>query len=314
MRIERASNYPLKHIPHGACCARLSAGVVWSCLGFRKWPKPYVDRKLPKHNWVLRYDLTPWLISPHVGSLFKFWRVHILNFYNVTWLTRPLRLILVVRSGWGLGSKLAQFRYLFHNIQMEIEPASNRPQKHIPHGACCVGETSQHFLAFFSVSANVFPLVVENSQPEVSVALRLDSVTISPHVGSLFKFWLCTYWIFTIVTRLASPSRLILVEGSGWGLGLKLAQFPYLCHNIQIKIEPASNRPQKHIPHGACCVGETSQHFLAFFRFPQMFSPWSLKIANPKWVLRYELIRWLSLHMWDRYSNFDCAHIEFLQS
>ena len=47
LKVVRAWNYPPKHIPHGACCVRKPANVVWSSLGLRKCPNPWVDQRLP---------------------------------------------------------------------------------------------------------------------------------------------------------------------------------------------------------------------------------------------------------------------------
>ena len=58
--------------------------------------------KLPNPKLTLRYDLTRWIISSHVGSLFKFWQCANWIFKIVTRLASPLRLIIVVRSGWCL--------------------------------------------------------------------------------------------------------------------------------------------------------------------------------------------------------------------
>ena len=74
-------------------------------------------------------------------------------------------------------------------------------------------------------------------------------------------------------------------------------------------MEPASNRSQKCIPQEACCVGEPSQCFLALMRFAQMSCRGSSKITNPEECCATTLLVDLSLHMWDRYSNFGFSHI-----
>ena len=134
----------------------------------------------------------------------------------------------------------------------------------------------------------VLPRFTQMSKPLSRQRLRnqndmlrydLTRLIISSHVGSLSKFWVCAYWIFTIVTGLASPTRPILVMGSGWGLGFRLAQFQW--HIARVREVRASNYPIKRIPHGVYYGQPQVKDFLAMPRFAQISSLRSLKIAKP---------------------------------
>ena len=191
---------------------------------FAQMSKPVSRLKLPNLKLVLRYDLMRLIISSHVGSLSKFWVCAYRISTIVNKLASPLLLILVVQKGPGLGFRLAQFRKLLHNIHVKIEPASNY-HPNIPHGACYLGQPAECCLAlpqFAQMSKTESRLKLPNLK--LMLGYDLTRWNISSHVGSLSKFWLCAYWIFTIVTRLTCPSRLILVLRNGWGLGFTLAQ------------------------------------------------------------------------------------------
>ena len=73
------------------------------------------------------------------------------------------------------------------------------------------------------------------------------------HVGSLFKFWLCGYCIFAIVTRLAGPLANSRQEEREC-FGFRLAQFREQWHIIRMRTVRSTNYPSKRIPHGAHCV------------------------------------------------------------
>ena len=87
---------------------------------------------------MLRYNLTGWLISSHVGSLFKLWLFAYGIFTTVTRLAIPLRLILVTKTGRGLSLRLAQFREQWNIIRVRVVHASNYLPKRILHGAYSV--------------------------------------------------------------------------------------------------------------------------------------------------------------------------------
>ena len=81
------------------------------------------------------------------------------------------------------------------------------------------------------------------------------------HSTKKFKFWPCAYWIFTLVSRLASLLRLTLFVKSGEASILDWRSFVSDgTADIHVRIA-ASNYPSKHIPHGACCVGELANVF-----------------------------------------------------
>ena len=90
----------------------------WPCLGLRKYPNPKVYKELPNSHWMLRWDMIHWLVSSHVASLFRFWMCAYRFFTIVT----------LVRRGWGLGFRLAQFRAehgtLFGSGSMRVELSS----------------------------------------------------------------------------------------------------------------------------------------------------------------------------------------------
>ena len=68
----------------------------------QRYPPKSMDRVVQLNRTRAIVILPPRIISSHVGSLLKIWLW--------TWLASPLRLILVLKRGRGLGFKLAQFR------------------------------------------------------------------------------------------------------------------------------------------------------------------------------------------------------------
>ena len=68
----------------------------------QRYPPKSMDRVVQLNRTRAIAILPSRIISSHVGSLLKIWLW--------TWLASPLRLILVLKRGRGLGFKLAQFR------------------------------------------------------------------------------------------------------------------------------------------------------------------------------------------------------------
>ena len=77
--------------------------------------KLWVDKKLPNPINVLHNDLTHWLISSHVGSLFKFWLCGYCIFAIKARLAGPLANSRREEKG-VLVFRLAQFRGPGHNV------------------------------------------------------------------------------------------------------------------------------------------------------------------------------------------------------
>ena len=194
-------------------------------------------QKLRNLKRMLCYDPTRWIISSHVGSLFKLWLFTYWIFTIVTRLASPLRLILVARSGWGLRFRLAQIREQWHITRVRAVHTSNYLPNRIPHGSCCDEESGNVFCLCLDLR-KMSKLTRRQKLRNLKRMLCYDPTRwiISSHVGSLFKLWLFTYWIFTIVTWLASPLRLILVARSGWGLRFRLAHTREQWHIFRVRV------------------------------------------------------------------------------
>ena len=136
------------------------------------------------------------------------------------------------------GFRLAQFREQLHVIRMRAVRATNYPSKRIPHGARCVRWPAGIFWLRWPAGilpqfAQMLKLWVDKKLPNPINMLRYDLThwLIYSHVGSLFKFWLCGYCIFAIVTRLAGPLANSRREEKGV-LVFRLAQFRHPGHNV----------------------------------------------------------------------------------
>ena len=130
----------------------------------------------------------------------------------------------------------------------------------------------------------------------------------SSHVGSLFKFWLCAKWIFTIVSRLASPLCLIVVERARPRFYIGAVSLA----SAQYSREDRSRVELSLYAHPTWSVlcWRTGQCFRALPRLAQLSKSVSRKkLPNPKLVLRYDLTRWLiSSHVGSLLENWLSAH------
>ena len=149
-----------------------------------------------------------------MGSFLKRW----LSAYRISKIGSNIacgwRWNFVVRCEEGICFRLTQFGEHWHIIRTLVR-APNVSLFTPTRSVLCWG-TSQWFRAlprFAQLSKSVSP------NPKIMLHYDLTRWLISSHVGSLFQFWLCTCWMVTIVTRLASPLRMILVVKRGQGLG-----------------------------------------------------------------------------------------------
>ena len=221
-----APNYLPKHIPHGACCKisnrAMFLGLASVCVKpvwFRMQNAPYPAL----HECFFAKDRVDW--KERYRILFE--DILLSNFCKLgSILSQRYPTKNPCSVGWG--------RFCTQN---RVEIASKF--------ACVNG---------LKVSKSVSRQQLPN--PKLMLLYDLTRWLISSHVGSLFQFRLCAYWIFTIVTRLASPLRLILVvKRGGKASYIGAVSFRRIIH---VRTDPASIR---RIPHRACCFGEPANVF-----------------------------------------------------